>query len=105
MPTYRVVVSPAARRDLRGILRATIRKWDERQSREYEVKLSKAVERLAQFPEMGAPLYAFGAEARAVMCEQHRIYYRVDDNVVLILRVLHEKMDGPIRVRSVQDRE
>ena len=105
MPTYRVVVSPAARRDLRGILRATIRKWDEMQSREYEGKITRAFERLAQFPEMGAPLSELSIEMRAVLCEQHRIYYRIDDNVVHILRVLHVKMDGPGRFRESQDRE
>jgi toxin ParE1/3/4 len=105
MPTSKVIVSPAARRDLRGILRATIRKWDTQQRRDYELKIARAFERIAQFPEMGTLLSELNAETRAVRCEQHRIYYRIDGNVVHILRVLHVRMDVSGKFSSPQDRE
>jgi toxin ParE1/3/4 len=93
-PNRRLIFTSEAREDLRDIQRYSVRQWGTRQGRLYRAKLVDACDRLVQFPFLGSvsPNLAQGLRAHAV--DQHVIYYLVDGHAVVIVRIIHVKMDA-----------
>lgn len=87
-----------ARKDLRAILRYTRKVWGDRQRDIYARRLTGAIEELTRYPYMGEERDDIPAEMRAKPVEQHVIFYRVDDQAVTIIRLLHTKMDAATRL-------
>ncbi|MCA9880727.1 MAG: type II toxin-antitoxin system RelE/ParE family toxin [Thermomicrobiales bacterium] len=99
-PTRKLTLASVAARDIRLALRATRHLWGDEQRIQYERQLHATMSRLLEFPDMGIETSEFGSGIRAVMCSQHRIYYRADSEVVHILRVLHVRMDAASAFRT-----
>ncbi len=62
-------------------------------------RIYNAVERLGEFPQLGALLpqddaYPRSADVRFIVIEPYLIFYRVLPDEVLILRVLHARQDS-----------
>lgn len=81
-----------ARRDLRSILRYTLRTWGERQRDVYAEQLTDALRELTRFPDLGRPHDEIAPGLRALPIGQHIAYYRVEAQTVSIVRLLHTKM-------------
>jgi toxin ParE1/3/4 len=89
----RIVFSKRARKDFNDIRIYTQQQWGEDQRLAYEAKLDAAVERLRDFPHLGRAYAEIDAGVRIWRVERHVIYYRVSDDAITILRIVHERMD------------
>jgi toxin ParE1/3/4 len=85
--------SPAAERDLIHIWLYTAERWDERQADLYLDQIAAALDRLRENPEIGADSSEIRQGYRRLAVGSHRIYYRVAQQDVEVIRVLHAKMD------------
>lgn len=89
-----VDLSPEARRDVRDIARYTAREWGEVQAERYVEQLGKAFARIGQYPEIGLRREDIGRRLRSLAVQHHVVYYDVLPDGVLVLRVLHQRMDA-----------
>ena len=95
---YRLVLSPKAEQDIENILRYTGEQWGENQIPIYRDKLAAALETLLSNPTSG--------HASAELPETHRIYpvgshdivYRVQADVIGVIRILHKRMSRPLHI-------
>jgi toxin ParE1/3/4 len=96
-PSRTVILSPDARADFTDILLYTWQQWGEDQRDRYEAILTQAIAALAEFPEAGAlrPLLFPGCRVRVV--ELHILYYRIRNDKIEVVRILHGRAD-PRRV-------
>jgi toxin ParE1/3/4 len=82
-----------AEHDLRSILRYSERTWNEHQRNAYGQRIDDALQRLAQFPELGRSREDIGSGWRSYPVGEHTIYYQTDETSVTVFRILHRKMD------------
>lgn len=94
MVTHKVVIRPAAKRDLEAIAIYTKQQWGMRQAQRYVAALRIDIESLAHFP-MRHALYcgSDGVEFRKLSSGHHLVFYTFDQGTVQITRILHERMD------------
>ena len=80
-----------AQTNLRQVLAYTEKTWGADQSGVYEDELFASLELLREHPEIGSarPSLTQGCCAHPVKC--HMIYYRVIDNTLEVLRILHSR--------------
>lgn len=88
-------LTPAALNDLEGIWRYTARQWGLPQAAHYIDQLNEAFEALAQSPKLAPPCDTIRPGYRRLGVEHHVIYFRLDAGTVVVVRVLHERMDAP----------
>jgi toxin ParE1/3/4 len=69
------------------------RVWGAEQATSYQRGIEDAFERLLDHPELGVAREDIASGARVLIVNHHRIIYRFTDAQVMILRVLHERMD------------
>lgn len=63
-------------------------------AKEYAKKLSTYVRNLAEYPNLGKIQYIYNnSEIRQLLFKMHRIYYRIKDNKIIIIAVLHTNVD------------
>lgn len=90
----RLDLLPRALADLDAIWDYSVARWGEAQARTYLSALNARMQRLLDFPMMGAAQDWLHPGLRSVGRGSHNIYYLPGDNAVLIVRVLHERMDA-----------
>lgn len=86
---------PAALRDLEGIWRYTVQQWGVEQAVQYADTLNASFEALAQNPYIAATCEHIRSGYRCQRVERHAVYFRVEKDTVVVVRVLHERMDAP----------
>ena len=86
MANYRL--SKLADKDLGNIASYTIQNFGIRQANLYRDRLFKAFEMISDFPLIGSDQSLIKKNIRRHVHEFHSIYYRVDGNEILILRIL-----------------
>ena len=102
MPACRL--TEAADRDIADILGETLRRFGPVQFERYATFIERAAELVAERPDRpgSRPRTDLGEGVRAYHIEHatsrqgaaaHMLYYVVDDEGVLILRILHERME------------
>lgn len=91
MPAHRLSVE--ATKDLEGIYEYTERTFGRNQASAYLRALRVRFDRIAEHPAFGRHRQDIESGTRAIIHKSHVIYYIVDDNGVLILRVLHGAQD------------
>ena len=96
-----VRVSEAAFEDIRKIGRYTQQQWGREQRRIYLSGLEQKFAFLAENPETSPERLDFEPPVRIHRHERHLIVYLVQDDGILIVRVLHGSMD--IAARLSQD--
>jgi len=87
--------APEASVDIRRIVRHSRRSWGDRRAQVYRGKLNDACARIAEYPGIGGAVHGTGRDIRRLTVEQHHIYYLIDEVGVLVLRVVHVRMDDP----------
>ncbi|HAG81196.1 MAG TPA: plasmid stabilization protein ParE [Cyanobacteria bacterium UBA12227] len=89
-------MTPQARSDLKNILKYTQKTWGSEQRERYKKLLNDAFTKIAANPARGFPReelrpgyysYHVGSHGR------HYIFYRVLDDTVEVVRILHDSMD------------
>jgi toxin ParE1/3/4 len=89
----RLVVSPDARADLKGIARYTEKEWGAARKTRYLAAIRERFTTLLRHPQIGAPREDLAPGYRSLPVGRHVIFYRVADDEIVILRVLHQRMD------------
>lgn len=87
------LVKPEAENDLKEIGRYTRRTWGKEQGRKYLRSIHEKVLTLADNPNLGVMRDDVATGYRSAHTGHHHIFYRVERDTVVIVRVLHESMD------------
>lgn len=88
-------LTPAAVQDLENIWRHTAQRWSISQAERYIDRLSACFEALAQAPLSAPACDHIRPGYRRQSIESHMVYFLVREDVVTVVRVLHERMDAP----------
>lgn len=88
-----LVLSPAAREDLRAIHQYGSRQWGKSRSDEYMSSLKETLWSLLQYPETGKVRPEFPGEIRGLPVSSHVIFYRIQPKQLEIIRILHARQD------------
>lgn len=90
----RLIFSSDAGADIDEIAVFSIRSFGRDVADDYLAGLEFACERLQEFPEMAAVYPRLRPAVRCLIYRSHRVFYRADDDSVLILRILHHRRDA-----------
>ena len=90
-----LVLSPDARIDFTDILLYTWQQWGEEQRDRYEAMLEQALSRVADYPDIGEHRPGLFPGCHAHVVGRHVLYYRITDEAVEIVRILHERVRIP----------
>ena len=92
MPRYRI--SKAAILDLDNIFTYTQLKWSTEQADKYYRQLIQEIDYVTQNFDLGRGVTQIRVGYKSSKAKSHVIFYRMGvDNVVEIVRILHERMD------------
>ena len=91
MPSYKL--SAEAVRDIEGIGENGMSKFGLAQALRYHLGLESRFELLAEFPRIGLPTYDLRAGLYRWSYQSHTIFYMIDPNDLLIVRVLPARAD------------
>jgi toxin ParE1/3/4 len=94
-----VILSPDAQIDFTDILLFTWQQGSEEQRDQYEAALLRAIARLADYPEVGERRHGLFSGCRAHAVGRHILYYRFKDDIVEVVRILHERTDPTRHLR------
>jgi toxin ParE1/3/4 len=95
-----LTIRPRARRDLREIWQYTRRTWSRQQADHYISNLKTEMEKLRKRPSLGRARDDLSPGLLRKIAERHAIYYRVRDDRLLVVRVLHGNMDPIIHLAN-----
>ena len=80
--------------DLAGIHEYTIANFGLQQARNYLSGLLQCFEYLGEYPEAGPRVEQLATGLRRYPYRSHTVFYMLQDRGVLIVRILHERMDA-----------
>lgn len=86
-------IRPEAEKDLKGIARYTRRTWGLEQTRRYLRALHERMQELAANPNLGVTRHDVAEGYRSARIGHHHVFYRPEDDTIVVVRVLHESMD------------
>lgn len=89
----RYALSPAAQGDLESIWDYSLRHWGEAQAETYTRSIQAACEALAKGTLVSRSAEATRAGYRKVAVGSHVMFFRMQEDVVEIMRILHQSMD------------
>ena len=87
-----VVKSPEAETDFEDIWLYSFEKWSEDQADRYYDELIDGINKLIDNPMLGKSREYVRRDYRSLQINRHVIYYRLQGEVIDIVRVLHEHM-------------
>ncbi|WP_353217232.1 type II toxin-antitoxin system RelE/ParE family toxin [Sandarakinorhabdus sp.] len=96
MAEYRL--SPRAQRDLEALFDDTVDRWGLAQAMRYTDLIEAACAALAAAPYQAPACDHIRPGYRRRAVEQHIIYFRVQDDGIAIIRILHQRMDASRRL-------
>lgn len=91
--SYRIKLRPRAHADLREIGDYSDSRWGREQAQRYLEAIADSFDQISQMPFAGSDQAEVSLGLRKWRSGSHNIFYRVRDDVVLIVRVLHARMD------------
>jgi len=89
---FHLIVAPQAQRDIISILRYTGETWGENQLLAYRKMLDEAVKSIGENPNLGHGSTDLSATHRMYLVGSHVIVYRIQDDLISVVRVLHQRM-------------
>ena len=94
MSNHRLLIklSPRARQDFVDILRYTGETWGQNQLLVYRDKIKDALTAIAENPEIGMHRDDLPSTHSAYLVGSHIIIYRIIDDSIGIVRILHQRM-------------
>ena len=88
------ILSREADSDLVGVYEYTAIEFGFRQAESYLETMIEGFERVAGHPFLGRERSDLSAGIRCLVHRSHAIYYRMETDLVVIVRVLHHSMDA-----------
>ena len=89
----RRLFTPLAQRDLDDIWQYSANRWGEDKAEIYLRQIDAATSRLAENPSIARPCDDIRDGYRVLLCGSHSIYFRTTKDAVLVVRILHARMD------------
>ncbi len=89
----RLELSRKAQADLDDIRDYSVAEFGVARAVDYLDAVEAAFRRIVEFPDIGAAQPAVRPLTRSLGCQQHRIFYEVRSDTILIVRILHKAMD------------
>lgn len=89
----KVFLSHEARNDLVEIGMQGAARFGDEVADAYQRDFDKSFQLLESFPEIGPLRGEFGVQVRWLLCNRHRIFYRLTGDIVRIVRILHVSQD------------
>lgn len=86
-------LTPKADRDLVQIWRHTNENWGKSQADKYLYLLEKGFSMLLRHPKSGRTRDEIRRGYRCLPIENHVVFYRIVDNDIEIVRILHQRME------------
>ena len=99
-----LVLSPDAVTDIAEIARYSKREWGEKQARLYGTRLAERLIKLKTSARLGRLRLDIDPIVRSVKSGRHLIFFDVEPDRVVVLRILHESMDTSDRVQVARSR-
>ena len=93
MASHQIIITPAAKNDLKKIYQYGLRQWGKTQSEGYLSTLKHQFWLLTQQPLMGMERPELLPDMRSLPIDSHTLFYRITANRVEIIRVLHGRQD------------
>ncbi len=93
-------LSEAAASDIETILTRSVLDFGVERTETYFRSLTHCLELLGDSPEMGSTVDDIRQGYRCFLHESHVIFYTHDEQAILVVRILHKRMDV---ARSLQD--
>lgn len=94
-------IAEKAKEDLRSIWNYTYDTWSEEQADQYLKELMNEFSTIVNYPERGRNYSEISSEIFGVKKNRHIIFYRIlQTREVEIIRILHELMDLPRRMKE-----
>lgn len=87
-------LSAEADKDYAAIYEHTLRAFGKLQARVYRDAIKKVFAQVAANPLM-APVFSAADDIRRFNFGQHAVYFQIQDQGILIVRILHQRMDAP----------
>jgi toxin ParE1/3/4 len=94
MKPLKLWMSRAAIKDLEDIWVYTQKNWSERQADRYYRLIMEEINHICADPSSGRSYEFVRAGYRASKVKSHLIFYRCNDSVLEVIRILHERMDS-----------
>ncbi len=105
MPSSRKLrLSAPAKHDLARIGEHTLREWGAAQKQKYIQQIRDKLRTLRDMPGIGTPRDDIDTGLRAHPVGRHVIFYREVESAVVIVRVLHKRMDLEFHLKRQHDR-
>jgi len=94
-------ISRKALSDLKNIWKYTVHKWSEEQAERYYNLIIQEIDYLSKKPEGGRSIEVVRKGYRFSKVKSHLVFYKVGkDGVLEVVRILHEMMDIPNRLKE-----
>ncbi len=88
---YELIITDPAREDLSTIAVYTFTKWGEEQTAKYTEELYKTISSIT--PDTGKSSCGVPKVIKGRKSGRHVVFYRIIDQSIFIIRILHESMD------------
>lgn len=86
-------IQPLAEADLEKAWRDTFERWGATQADAYIDQLCDRLQLLVEQPNLGRACEELRTGYRRILIGSHVVFYRIDGDLVVVVRVLHEKVD------------
>lgn len=95
-----LIISPAARDDLRAIFEFSLETWGRQRAEDYLDELSQHIYSLLAAPRLGISRDDILPGLRSTRVARHVVFYRIEQERVEVLRVLSERQDSSVLAPS-----
>ena len=92
--------APAARHDLIEIWLYTADRWGVDQADRYVGQIEAYIENATIRAKSGSPVIGLPGAYRKVRSGSHRVIYRLIDEELFVIRILHERQDVPDEIED-----
>jgi toxin ParE1/3/4 len=96
---YKVIITETATEDLISILEYTFKKFGEAQLEKYKFSIQEQTNLLAISPKLGHKRDDIPLNCLALKVGSHFLIYRIENQIIFILRILHQRMDFSLRLK------
>ena len=90
----RLELTEIAEADYCRIVEYSYSEFGEQIANHYADSMDENFARLIDHPQIGRRELRLRGDIRSISCRSHRIYYTIDENMIVVRRILHKSMDA-----------
>ena len=99
-----VRLTEGARQDIQEILTYSRDRFGAEQAARYRETLENGLQSLRRFPHVGVAVEHIRPDYRCFQVAYHRIFYRLDDDVIAVMAILHESQLPKLHLPERQEK-